>query len=57
MRNTGLLLVDMLNDLVTGVVAKPAAEPTVDRIGSLIELPAPAPDLDDDLRQRSAPSS
>ena len=34
---TGLLVVDMLNDFVTGVLANPAAEPTVDPIGALID--------------------
>lgn len=43
MRRTGWLLVDVLNDIVTGVLASPAAEPTVDRSGSLIEAARTCP--------------
>lgn len=41
---TGLLVVDMLNDFVSGVLANPAAEPTVDPIGQLIESARSRPD-------------
>lgn len=34
---TALCVVDMLNDFVDGVLANPAAKPTIDPIGSLID--------------------
>ena len=41
---TALLIVDMLNDFVTGVLANPASEPTVDPIGALIDAARTRPD-------------
>jgi len=41
---TGLLVVDMLNDFVTGVLANPAAEPTIDPIGTLVDAARTRPD-------------
>lgn len=41
---TGLLVVDMLNDFVTGVLANPASVPTVDPIGALIDTARTRPD-------------
>lgn len=41
---TGLLVVDMLNDFVDGVLANPAAKPTIDPIGTLIEHARTKPD-------------
>ncbi len=34
---TGLLVVDMLNDFVTGVLANPASKPTIEPIGALLD--------------------
>lgn len=41
---TGLLVVDMLNDFVTGVLANPASPPTVAPIGALIDAARTRPD-------------
>jgi nicotinamidase-related amidase len=41
---TGLLVVDMLNDFVDGVLANPAAKPTIDPIGTLIDQARTKPD-------------
>jgi len=41
---TGLLVVDMLNDFVDGVLANPAAKSTIDPIGTLIDYARTQPD-------------
>ncbi len=41
---TGLLVVDMLNDFVTGVLANPASVPTIEPIAELVEAARTRPD-------------
>lgn len=41
---TGLLVVDMLNDFITGSLANPAAKETVNPIASLLEVARSRPD-------------
>lgn len=41
---TALLVVDMLNDFVTGVLANPAAKPTIEPIGALVDAARTRPD-------------